>query len=467
MRTIIFFGSASIGLFVIVLLTFLFGRVYCSTICPLGVLQDIIIRVSKKINRRRSFRFKRPSYVIHYTIFIVSTVLALCGSVVLLNLLEPFTNYGRIISNLINPALISVKNIFVNIFGFLWFSNTPILNLNMISMIASVLFLLLIVYMSYFHGRLFCNLLCPAGAFLGLISRFTVFKIVIDHSNCKECGLCERVCKADCIDSDSKKIEFAACIGCFNCLSGCPTKGMSFKSRWNKKSIYAVKVDIDRRKVLLTSVAPIIGLLSAGKRHRNSNGSNNSGYEENKHIPITPPGSAGVKKYSNLCTACHLCVSSCPTQVLVPSVFEYGLAGLFQPKMDYDKSYCNYDCVLCGQVCPTGAILPLTPENKKLTQIGRAVFNKNDCVVVRNQTDCGACSEHCPTKAVDMVPYGELVIPQVNDIYCIGCGACEHVCPASPDKAIYVIANNIHLTAQKPESKKIEPSFDSDQDFPF
>ena len=163
----------------------------------------------------------------------------------------------------------------------------------------------------------------------------------------------------------------------------------------------------------------------------------------------------------------HLCISSCPTQVLLPSLFEYGVAGILQPKMDYTASYCNFDCVICGQVCPSGAILPLDTESKKLVQIGRAVFIKEDCVVVEKNKDCGACSEHCPTKAVSMVPYGQLVIPEVNDDLCIGCGACEHACPAHPHRAIYVVGNSVHLTAQKPKSKKIKDSFDSNQDFPF
>jgi len=175
-----------------------------------------------------------------------------------------------------------------------------------------------------------------------------------------------------------------------------------------------------------------------------------------------------VEHFSSHCTACHVCVSACPTQVLSPSFLEYGIAGIFQPKMNYTASYCNFDCVLCGQVCPTGAILPLDSALKKQVQIGKVRFVKDDCIVVTKKKDCGACSEHCPTKAVKMVPYEQkLVVPEVNDEICVGCGACEHACPVQPRKAIYVKSNPVHGTAKKPKVEKMEQSFDSKQDFPF
>jgi ferredoxin len=338
----------------------------------------------------------------------------------------------------------------------------------MISVLAPLGFLALVFYLSYNHGRLFCNLLCPAGALLGIISRFSIFKIVIDENNCKECGLCERVCKATCVRSDTKEIDFAACVGCFNCLDGCPTGGMSYRARWKKSSTRLPIINEGRREVLKTSVVPILALVLpevsgdgiAEKNHRE--------FDENHKHPISPPGSISVEHFSGRCTACHLCVSSCPTQVLCPSFLDYGIAGIFQPKMNYAASYCNFDCVICGEICPTGAILPLNLISKKQVQIGKAHFVRDDCVVVTKKKDCGACSEHCPTKAVKMVPYEQkLVVPEINDEVCIGCGACEHACPVQPRKAIYVIGNHMHLMAKKPKAEKMEPSFDSKQDFPF
>ncbi|MCX6121590.1 MAG: 4Fe-4S dicluster domain-containing protein [Ignavibacteriales bacterium] len=470
-RILIVFSSASIGLFFVLLLTILFGRVYCSTICPLGILQDLTIRFAQRVNRRRRFRFKKPFYTIHYGAFLFTVVFAFSGSLVLLNLFEPFSNYGRLLSNLISPSVVLANNALGNIlglFGLLFLFQIPLLHINVVSVLASLIFLGLVLYLSYNYGRLFCNLLCPAGALLGIISRFSIFKIVIDENNCKECGLCERVCKANCIKSDLKEIDFAACVGCFNCLDGCPTGGMSYKGRWKKTSNLLPIVNEGRREVLKTSILPALGMLlpeigtdsSARKEHKE--------FDESHKHPISPPGSISVEHYSSRCTACHLCVSSCPTQVLSPSFLDYGIAGIFQPKMNYAASYCNYDCVVCGQVCPTGAILPLDSNNKKQVQIGKAHFVKDDCIVVTKKKDCGACSEHCPTKAVKMVPYEQrLVIPDLNNEICVGCGACEHACPVQPRKAIYVNSNLVHGTAKKPKSEKIESSFDSKQDFPF
>ena len=424
-----------------------------------------------EINRRRRFKFKKQFYAIHYVIFILAVIFAFSGSLILLNLFEPFSNYGRILSNLVSPSVVLANNLLGNIlglFGLIFLFQIPLLHINVISVLSPLIFLGLVLYLSYNHGRLFCNLLCPAGALLGIISRFSIFKIVIDENNCKECGLCERVCKASCIDSDSMEIDFAACVGCFNCIDACPTVGMSYKGRWKKTSNILPIVNEGRRKILKTSVLPAIGLLLpeigddsiAAKNHRD--------FDESHKHPISPPGSISVEHFSSRCTACHLCVSSCPTQVLSPSFIEYGIAGIFQPKMNYSASYCNFDCVICGQVCPTGAILPLDSSIKKQVQIGKAHFVKDDCIVVTKKKDCGACSEHCPTKAVKMIPYEQrLVIPEVNDEICVGCGACEHACPVQPRKAIYINSNPVHLIAKKPKSEKIEPSFDSKQDFPF
>lgn len=193
-----------------------------------------------------------------------------------------------------------------------------------------------------------------------------------------------------------------------------------------------------------------------------------SGFDESRKYPITPPGSGNVGHFTAHCTACHLCVTACPSRVLYPAFLDYGAAGIFQPRMSYASGYCAYDCTICGQVCPTGAILPLMKDEKRLTQIGKANFFKDDCIVVSKKQDCAACSEHCPTKAVHTVKYeGKLLLPEVNNEFCIGCGACEHACPTTPRKAIYVTTNHVHQVAKKPIEIIPEKGFDSSQEFPF
>jgi formate hydrogenlyase subunit 6/NADH:ubiquinone oxidoreductase subunit I len=136
--------------------------------------------------------------------------------------------------------------------------------------------------------------------------------------------------------------------------------------------------------------------------------------------------------------------------------------------MDYTASYCNYDCTACGTVCPSGAILPMMQEDKRLVQVGQARFLKEECIVEKNKKDCGACSEHCPTKAVKMVPYeGKLFIPELNNDLCVGCGGCEHACPTKPQRAIYVEASSVHGTAKKPEVKKLDAEPLPAGEFPF
>jgi ferredoxin len=158
--------------------------------------------------------------------------------------------------------------------------------------------------------------------------------------------------------------------------------------------------------------------------------------------------------------------------VLQSTFAEFGIDGLFIPKMNFDVNYCQYECNLCGNVCPTGAIKPFELEVKKTIQMGKVTFVKDNCVVSQLEKDCGACAEHCPTKAVRMVPYEgksgkKLFIPEVNTDICIGCGACEHPCPVRPHKAIYVESNPHHLVAQKPKIEKVEQTEGELEEFPF
>jgi len=135
--------------------------------------------------------------------------------------------------------------------------------------------------------------------------------------------------------------------------------------------------------------------------------------------------------------------------------------------MDYFASFCNFECVICSEVCPTGAILTIDLEEKKTIQLGKTNFIKENCIVYTDETTCGACSEHCPSKAVDMVFYKDkLTIPEITQEICVGCGACEYACPTTP-KSIYVDGNPIHQVAEKPKEEDILKEVDPEEDFPF
>jgi ferredoxin len=461
-------GVAAAGLALVVGVTLLVGRVYCSTVCPLGVLQDVMFRVARKINRRMRFKYNRAPQWLHYSVLAVSVVLVLLGGTMIIgDLLEPFSNFGRMVNAFILPAAVLTNNAIADVLGnfgiyFLYNIQLHLEGIGALSL--GVLFFVTLGYLSMTDGRLFCNSFCPAGAILSLLSRMSLYRLVIAKEVCNDCGACDKVCKAECIDSATKQIDFSACVGCFNCVRSCPEEAISYERR-PLPDLQPADAGFDRgrreffRNITLPTAAFLVapGIVKGG------------GALIKEAMPVTPPGSLSIAHFTSVCTACHLCVTSCPTGVLQPSFLEFGFSGMFQPKMDYSVNYCNYDCVICGEVCPTGAIVPLDVPAKKLVQIGKTTFKKDDCVVVSKKKDCAACSEHCPTKAVHTIPYENgLFLPEVDDELCIGCGACEHACPVTPRKAILVTANEVHLKARKPDVKKAEGPVPSvSGDFPF
>lgn len=464
-------GLATAGFLFILLLTLLFGRIYCSSICPLGTLQDIIIWTSGKIRRRKRFKKQKDLKWLKYGILAIVAGFFVIGFVSPLLLMDPYSNYGRIAANLFRPVYLLLNNL-----GALSLEAVDVYTLyrvepgvtHWMSVGFSLLVFLLVLLLSIRFGRLFCNSLCPVGTLLGMLSRISWFRISLEKSLCTSCGSCSNVCKAGCIDVKSREVDFTRCVACFNCLSSCPSNGVLYGPGRKKEVAGEIKFDPVRRSLLsgsLIAAASLVTLpLSAQKRRRNGQGSSPKPID--REFPVSPPGSGSHDEFTNACTACHLCVSACPSHVIKPSLLEYGLAGFMQPRMDYMASYCNFDCVVCTEVCPTGALTPLNIEEKHVLQLGKVVFVKENCIVHTEGTDCGACSEHCPTKAVDMRPYQEtLFLPVVDQDICVGCGACEYACPTDP-KSIYVEGNPVHLTADKPEVKPLEQP-DEEEDFPF
>lgn len=462
-------GISAVGFAGVLLLTLSYGRVYCSSICPLGTLQDVLIFTFDRIKGKRRFRYKRGKDAIHYAILGLTILSGLGGTLVLVDVLDPFSNFGKVATNIARPMMIFLNNAAAGVLNdaqIYTFYQIPIAALPLAVVVYSSFFLLLLLYLCIDQGRLFCNLLCPVGALLKVLSRYSLFRLVISTSACKDCGLCEKVCKARCIDSKARRLDFGSCISCFNCIDVCPTAGVVYEGFPRRRSAVQNAVHDSGRRKAVGSMASAFVIAGAGtvvgKGPLDSLKISTAG----KRIPITPPGSLSVSRFSQLCTACHLCVSACPTQVICPSFFEYGIQGIFQPSLNYTTGYCKYDCNLCSQVCPSGAIALVDIESKKEIQLGKARFVKDDCIVVAKKTECGACSEHCPTKAVSMVPYEKLLLPELNNDICVGCGACERACPTKPAKAIYVESNPVHLRAKKPQVKNLEPEVDT-QEFPF
>jgi len=464
LKTLVGLGLWTAGALAVLLMTLLFGRVYCSTLCPLGTFQDLIISLAQRRSRRRHFHYQRPPYRLHIAVLAATVGTLVVGSLALMESLEPFSIYGRFVHGLARPVLLGIVNAVAFTLASLGHYLVDPLPMTVdiaTALLGGVPIIALVGCLAWTRGRFFCNSLCPAGALLRLLARYSLLRIVFDPANCKDCGLCEKVCKASCIDSAAKRVDDQACVSCFNCLHVCPTAGLTYARRGSPFGGGGPAGNPGRRKLLAGTMTVLLG---SQTRPADSLMSQPT---VNRPHPVTPPGSRGIEHFTARCTACHLCVSLCPTQVLRPGVLDYGIAGIFQPKMDYADAYCIYECTVCTTVCPSGAIMPVTLEEKKRLQLGRVRFLKDECIVITKKTDCGACAEHCPTKAVRMVPYETLRLPETNEEICVGCGACEKACPTRPQRAIYVEALSTHARAKEPPQE--EPQVESEplQEFPF
>jgi ferredoxin len=462
---------ASIGFIIVLILVVLFGRVYCSSICPVGTLQDVISRVSKKFAGEQFYNWSKGLKWLRYSILILTVLSIPVLGILIVGLLDPLSNFGRILTNIVRPLILLMNNLLALFFesiGSYIIYPVDIMEISIAGIIFSFIILSTLLLMSIKRGRLFCNTICPVGSLLGIISKVAIFKIKINEDDCDACGMCATVCKAECINDDSKKIDFERCVVCFNCIRECPTSAINYYKGQYTEPDSDIKFSKSRRKFLSDFYSFVAGISGMSFVQVQIIPEKESTKPVNRLAPVSPPGSINVDHYKSTCTACHLCISVCPTQVLQPSILHYGLEGFLQPRMDYITNFCKYDCVLCTEVCPSGALQKFIPENKKLTQLGKSIFVKKNCIVETEKKACGACSEVCPTKAVRMVPFeNKLLIPEVKNEYCVGCGACEYACPTIPYKAIYVEGNPEHLKAEIPPEEILEQKVDYKEEFPF
>jgi ferredoxin len=450
--------------------TLIFGRVYCSFICPLGALQDLMAYVRGKIKKLR-FGYEGPWTKTRFGILVPVVLILLGGSTLGFVLLDPYSLFGRIMTQLARPLVVAANNTLSFALARMEiYAIPPVENggLHVFSFGFTLGFFILILWMSLSYGRLYCNTVCPVGTLLGILAKVSLIKIGIQEKDCTGCKRCEKVCKASCIHSETGSVDETRCVACFNCLSVCPTSAMTYRWGFSRRKT-PVKTDPSKRAFLGQAALCFLSGASVLAAPKPTEFYKDSTLPVPVSRPISPPGSKSLNHFMARCTACHLCIAACPTQVLQPAFLEYGLTGLMLPRMDYQKSFCNFDCTVCTKVCPSGALLEQTLESKKQIQLGRAKFIQGNCVVYTHKTDCGACAEHCPTQAVNMVqdPEVGLRAPKIDESLCVGCGACEFACPTKPHKSIYVESNPIHLVAKKPKEEKILESVDHKSDFPF
>lgn len=449
----------------LVALTLLLGRVYCSVICPLGVFQDVVSWLGGR-GKKRKYRF---SYLparswLRYGVLGLFVVALVAGIGSFVALLAPYSAYGRIAQNLFAPIYGWGNNLLAYLaeradsYAFygtdVWMKSLPTF------VVAAVTFAVLVV-LAWRGGRTYCNTICPVGTVLGLLSKYALLRPVIDKEKCNRCGLCSRRCKASCIDGKEHRIDYSRCVACMDCIETCRHGAISYRLRPAKgtasrkaaadgqeKSDATEKGAISRRGFLSGA-----GLLVASAAARAQEKKVDGGLAvildrkiPDRSVPIVPPGAQGLRHFTQHCTGCQLCVSVCPNGVLRPST---GLKTLMQPEMSYERGHCRPECTKCAEVCPAGAIHRIDAAEKSSVQIGHAVWVKDNCVPLTDGVDCGNCARHCPTGAITMVPSVEDMedspkIPVVNTERCIGCGACEHLCPARPFSAIYVEGHKNH-----------------------
>ena len=429
--------AVNVGVIILlVLLTLVCGRIYCSVICPMGVFQDIVswlsgLRKGKKLR----FKYQKEIKWLRYGIWALFVIALIAGVQVFVALLAPYSAYGRMVRTIVAPASVG-------------------------TIVVAAVTLIVVAVLAWIGGRTYCNAVCPVGTTLSFFSRFSLFRPVIDASQCKSCHLCEKKCKAQCINVDEKKSDYSRCVDCFNCVDNCKFGALKYRFAYGKAPEAAAapapkaaseapkSADAGRRAFIATAALTT----TAAALHAQPSGDGGLATildkkKPERTTPLTPFGSESVKDFYRRCTACQLCVSNCPNNVLRPSL---SLEHLMQPEMGYENGYCRPECVKCSEVGPAGAIKPLTPQEKTTFHIGTATVDRSLCVVERDGVSCGNCARHCPVGAIIMVAKdpndrASLKIPTVDENRCIGCGACENRGPSRPYSAIHVNGLQVHI----------------------
>lgn len=429
-------GFIFISIFIL-LLPFISGRLYCSYLCPIGFFQDISLRLSGYLKPR----IKPVSGKSPFRLFILfSCLLLILSGSSIYGYIDHYSNLNRISYSLISPLLNKVISLSDPLQNYL--SGTDRKIMLSPSGYYSLLFLLILFFTALFRPRWFCNTLCPSGTLFSLIQRYAFFKIS-GRKKCSSCSSCTISCPAKCIESGS--VNTNCCIYCFECLEFCPEQSfrLSIDKRHPVKNNRRIHRDERRRFIKnIISLGAAMGFSVFMKTSQTG--------ARTVSKTILPPGAGIFSRFKDKCTGCGLCSSACPTGVIVPSFLENGLSGIFKPMLDYNRSYCSYDCNKCMTVCPANALQYYDLEQKQKIKIAEAVLNKKLCISYKNGWHCGLCAGVCPTKAIISAELPKILVPVpvLRKEYCIGCGACQHICPVEPVKAVIAVTVPYHTAAE-------------------
>lgn len=459
----------------IVALTLVFGRVFCGWICPFGTLHHFFgwlfpsryLKGNTRVESNKTKWWQSGKYYLMWGFLGAAVAGSAIGG-----LLDPICVAVRAIGLGVIPALqyLGLRTATVaadtNVRALQTASDSAQDFLSTQVWTASqgyfhqtwfiVFALVAILFMNRFIPRFWCRALCPLGAFLGVMSRYALFGMEKDHAKCTDCNLCLVHCQGADSPQGGVKHRQDECHMCLNCEAACPEDVIKFRFLPNRKS-EQTRPDLKRRTVLASTVAgaaaiPAMRIANWPDRH----------YSEKV---IRPPGSVDERDFLERCIRCAECMKVCPNNALHPAFFEAGLEGLWTPILIPRIGYCEFSCVLCGQVCPTGAIQKIDEKQKmgidmKPISIGTAMYDKGRCLPWSMAIPCIVCEEFCPTSP-KAIWANDVEVPKRDDKYeadgehakmltvavqqphvdpslCIGCGACEKVCPIVDKPAVYV-----------------------------
>ncbi len=447
-------------------LTLLLGRFFCSTLCPLGATIDATDRLFSRAGKNRLAGAKgsrRDISKYKYLVLGFSLVLALAG-VQAAGIIDPLSLAVRSYATAVYPyfdylakgflsALSRVPVINVIADPFASYLKDTVLDFNRPLYThhpAMFLFFLLPLALSAVSRRFWCRALCPLGASLALAGRCGMLKRRVNAEKCTRCMACVKRCRMNAIHSQGEGTDYGECVQCFECLKSCEYDAISFQPgvpfKREKSSPAPPGTErggrISRRDIIggaLASLAavPLFKL--------------NPTYKNDHSWLIRPPGAQAESAFTAACVRCGVCMKACPTNGLHPALLEAGLEGAFTPRLVPRIGWCEKNCTLCTQVCPSGALRRLELHQKETEVIGTAVIDRDLCIPWSEGRNCIVCEEVCPTVTKSIKFRDERVLnkkgvrtavklPFVLEEVCIGCGICENKCPVGGSSAIRVRA---------------------------
>jgi polyferredoxin len=434
------------------LFTALLGRFFCGWICPLGTVLDL---VTGHIKKRAPIRLLKGNLKYWLLLPLVSSAFF---HVNLSGILDPIAILVRALTFFLYPIFGDVaRRSWVELYRLLgerrdhlapafWLLRDHLLPFREtfypLAFLSAAMFLA-IIFIERYESRNWCRNLCPLGTLLGIFSRFSPVKRV-PAELCADCKACRSVCPTT---FEEGLLQSDACILCMECRRACPHDRVRFGFslsgifRRLRTGYRGEGVPLPGRRVLLAGL--LSGFFLAGTfRFRQPDA---------QARLLRPPGAGAEPEFLKKCVRCGECMKVCLTGALYPAIAQAGIEGVFTPVVTPRLGYCEYNCSLCGQVCPTGAIANLPIAEKRRAVIGKAVFDKNHCLPYARKTNCIVCEEHCPVpqKAIRSEVVEEIDLsgkrirlqkPYLLDDLCNGCGICENVCPLEGKSGIEVFA---------------------------